>query len=244
MADLLLNKVAVVTGAGSGIGRAIARQFLQEGAKVVLAGRNRKALEQVAATAPARSHVQICDITRMTDRTELVTTTARKFGKVDLIVPCAGLMQLSSDAVDAERMHLLFRINCEATCQTVTDFDEQINRQASIIFITADGIPQTATMLSDWLASKAGLKSLALSLAARWKHKSIRVNCLAPKPTQTDCWQQLGMSKTVLKQLHQQIFSDSKENIFLQPETVARVAAYLGSDNARGIHTQEIIVDQ
>ena len=243
MADLLLNKVAVVTGAGSGIGAAIAKQFLHEGAKVILVGRNRETLENVASTAPARSHVQLCDVTHRNERSDLVTTTVRKFGRVDLLVPCAGTMIISNADFDTESLESQLLINCNATYQSVTVFRDQINRHASVIFFTAGGIPPTTTLLSAWLASKFALKSLAISLTQSWKAKSIRVNCLAPRPTQTPCWQQLDLSKEQTRILYEQLFSKSMEKQFINPDLVAQAAVYLASDNSLGIRGQEIIID-
>src|SRR5579863_4090844 len=96
MAQRLLNKVAVVTGASGMIGRAIVARFLGEGAKVVVFARNRGRLEELASLAPARTLVVDGDVRRASDLDTLVQTTVRRFGSVDVIVPAAQSLRIAS----------------------------------------------------------------------------------------------------------------------------------------------------
>ena len=86
------DRVVIVTGAGSGIGRGIAERFAAEGACVVLAGRSPDKLESVAATRdPARTLVQRCDVARLEDVRALVAAAVERFGGVDVMVNNAGV---------------------------------------------------------------------------------------------------------------------------------------------------------
>jgi 3-oxoacyl-[acyl-carrier protein] reductase len=90
----LMNKVAVITGASSGIGRAIAERFAREGAAVVLAGRNQKALTEVATEIEARrgrAHAVVCDVTQEEDVVRLVEEAVRRYNGLDIMVNSAGV---------------------------------------------------------------------------------------------------------------------------------------------------------
>ena len=94
MPQRLLNKIAVISGATGALGPAIVQRFLAEGAKIVAFGRNRAALDELAAIAPARVLVVEGDVTNAAELEGLVTTTVRRFGGVDVLVPAAGAVAL------------------------------------------------------------------------------------------------------------------------------------------------------
>ena len=89
MAQRLLNKVAVVTGASGRLGRAVVQKFVAEGAKVVVFARNRGRLDELASLAPARILVVSGDVTRAADLELLRETTLRRMGAIDILVPAA-----------------------------------------------------------------------------------------------------------------------------------------------------------
>lgn len=94
MSKQLMNKVAVVTGAANGIGRAIAERFAREGAAVVLAGRTQKTLTEVAHEIEARrgrAHAVVCDVTKEEDVERLVEEAVRRYGALDIMVNNAGV---------------------------------------------------------------------------------------------------------------------------------------------------------
>ena len=128
MPQTLLNKVAVITGGGSGIGRATAELFLNEGAKVVLFARNAAPLDEVAALAPARVLTVTGDVTVGEDLARLATATARRFGQIDLLVPAAGIARLAPLVhANESQIDVQLQVNFLGALNTVRTFVPHLN---------------------------------------------------------------------------------------------------------------------
>jgi len=244
MAEKLLNKVAVITGAGSGIGRAIAECFLAEGAKVVLFSRNSLPLEEVAAEAPARALVVGGDVTRRDDLMRLRTEAVKRFGHVDILVPNAGLARSVAFAeTSLETVEEQFAVNFQGALWTAHEFLPHMAANSSILFITACSTQLGLPGFGVYNASKAALQALARTLAVELAPRSIRVNCIAPGPTTTPLWEKVGLPKKALKEMTSQIKQRLIAGKFGRPEDIAETALFLASDNAQNIHGQEVVVD-
>ncbi|MGE3317302.1 MAG: SDR family NAD(P)-dependent oxidoreductase [Planctomycetaceae bacterium] len=245
MSQRLLNKVAVITGAGSGIGRAIAERFLTEGAKIVIIGRNRGPLEEVASLAAARVLAVEADVSDASALRNVAAATVRRFGAVDVLIPNAGiaqftpLLEASPDAVRAQ-----FETNLIGALQTVQEFASSLRSGSSILFLTAAPGLTTATGLGAHAASKAATRALAMALAVEFAPKQIRVNCVAPGPTTTAFWRSIekrgsGRKSSALKQAGLPAPEE-----FRSPHDVAEAAVFLASDAANHIGGQEFVIDQ
>ncbi|QDT30127.1 SDR family NAD(P)-dependent oxidoreductase [Gimesia panareensis] len=244
MTDRLFNKVAVVTGASSGIGRSISEHFLNEGAKVVVFARRSELLEELEACYPARTLVVDGDVTSEEDLQRLSEATQRRFGRVDILVPNAGLarvipLEASSRAAIAET----FDVNFHGALQTVRTFLPELSHGSSVIFITTFLTQVGFPGLAAYSASKAAVKSLSQTLAAELGPRGIRVNSIAPGPIDTPIWSQVGLNEEQLKGVADQINSRLISGSFGQPEDIAETAVFLASDAARNIVGQEIVVD-
>lgn len=244
MADLLINKVAVITGASSGIGRSIAEQYLNEGAKVVVFARRNELLEELEAIAPARTLVVDGDVTSELDLQRLAEATRRRFGRVDILVPNAGIARVIpfKDST-REAINETFDVNFHGAFQTVREFLPDLNQGSSVIFITTYltqvGFPGVAA----YSATKAALKSLTQTLAAELGPQGVRVNAIAPGPTATPIWKSVGMDEEELKSVEASVASRLISQKFGKPEAIADVAVFLASDAARNICGQEIVAD-
>jgi NAD(P)-dependent dehydrogenase (short-subunit alcohol dehydrogenase family) len=241
VAQRLLNKVAVVTGAGSGIGRAVAEQMLAEGAKVVLFGRRGALLDDVAARAPARSLVVAGDVLRTDDLRLMVETAMRRFRGLDVIVPCAGEIGVERFAeADGSLAERLLRVNCFGALETVRQCLPHVNRNGSVLFVTSALTRSGLPGLSAFQASQAALAAAARTLAVELAPQAIRVNCIAPGPTDTPAWKALGHAgEELLDRLH----TRPPPARLLSPADVAELACFLASDAAQQIRGQEIILD-
>jgi NAD(P)-dependent dehydrogenase (short-subunit alcohol dehydrogenase family) len=181
VAQRLLNKVAVVTGASGRLGRAVVQKFVSEGAKIVVFARNRGRLDELAALAPARIAVVPGDVTRPADLELLRDTTLRRMGTIDILVPAAerfqsaGLAESTPDLV-AE----LFAVNFHGALETVRMLERHLNSPASIVLATTSLTEEPRAGWGAYAASKAALASLARSLATELAPRRIRVNCVAP----------------------------------------------------------------
>ncbi|MET9496576.1 glucose 1-dehydrogenase [Streptomyces sp. NPDC006552] len=178
------GKVAVVTGASSGIGKHVAQLLTAAGARVALAARREAPLKELADELPGSLAVP-CDVTLAADRERLVRTVTEELGPIDVLVNNAGL----SETVPAERQTVesfqsILSVNLTAVFALSTAVGSgmlergggSIVNVASIYGVVASGsLPQAA-----YAASKGGVVNLTRELAAEWGARGVRVNAVCP----------------------------------------------------------------
>lgn len=222
----LLNKVAVVTGADGGIGRAIAEQFAAEGARVVAAGRRGELLDEVCQRAPARMLAATVDVGRPPDLEQLVTAAVRRFGPVDVLVPAAGTVRLVPFRESTpETVQEQFAMNFLAAQQMVRLFLPHLNRSGSVIFLTGEPATDRGDGLSIYSATQGAVRALARSLA-ELVPRGIRVNCLAFGTAQIEPNDGLESTR------HPASLNE-----------VAETAVFLASDASCGVTGQELVIN-
>jgi 3-oxoacyl-[acyl-carrier protein] reductase len=249
----LIDRVAIVTGAGTGVGRTIARAFATEGADVVLAGRRVEPLEATAGTVRAlgpRALVVPTDITSEDDVRQLVAHAVDEFGRVDILVNNAA--SPGSDMTVAN-MTLANWNATIATCLTGAMLCARecltqsmlARRSGAIVNVSSTagrhGLPRKA----HYSAAKAGLILFTESLAREVGPQGIRVNCIVPGAIATELLekyhQRLAAERGVA---YERIVDEATRPIALRrliaPEEVAALAVYLASDESSGITAQAI----
>lgn len=244
MAELLRNKVAVVTGASSGIGRAIVEKFVAEGASVIAFARSKDKLDELSRAHPGAVVPVAGDVTCQADIQALADEAARRFGKVDAVIPNAGIaraipFEQSTREVIAEQ----FEVNYVGASETVRLLLPHINEGGSVIFMTTFLTQSALGGLTVYSASKAALSVLTRTLAAELAPRGIRVNAVAPGPITTPLWGEVGLPPDVLEQVAAQVTGRLFPGKFGDPEDIAATTAFLCSDGAKNIFGQEIIVD-
>jgi NAD(P)-dependent dehydrogenase (short-subunit alcohol dehydrogenase family) len=241
MAQRLLNKVAVVTGASGVLGRAVVHKFLAEGAKVVVFGRNRGRLDELAAGTPARVLVVEGDVTKADDLDGLVETTVRRFGTVDVLVGAATLFRTASlGDCTAELVSEIFAVNLQGALQTVRAFERQLNRGASIVFVTTPAPTASREGLGPFAASKAALASLARTLAVELSPRGIRVNSVSPGRIDDP---RGAMPTDLGGRAVEDTPPQSRGRGTQRSDQVAEAALFLACDNAAGVTGQELVID-
>lgn len=182
------GRVAVVTGASSGIGAALAEGLAAAGARVALAARRKDRLEELAArlcAAGAEAHAFACDVARTADVERLASEVADRMGPADVLVNNAGVgTPTPAEQEPIERFVATLDVNLVGTFRCAQAFGRQmleagrgsIVNVASILGVVGVGqIPQGA-----YAASKGGVVNLTRELAAQWARRGVRVNALAP----------------------------------------------------------------
>lgn len=240
----LEGKIAVVTGASSGIGRSIVERYVSEGAQVVAFGRNASSLDSLASANPGKVIAVVGDVTRQEDLERLLKTTVDTLGAIDILVPNAGIARVVSfEDSTAEAFATQFSVNLFAAAETARLFVPHIRKGGSIQFITTFLTQVGFPGLAIYSASKAALKSLSQTLAAELAPKGIRVNSIAPGPIATNLWATVGLAPDTLNAVAEKINARLMQGTFGQPEDIAETSVFLALDVAKNIYGQEIVVD-
>ena len=243
---VLKDKVAVVTGASRGIGRAIATAFAREGAAVVICGRKQETLEQVAAElagAPGRVLPLACHVGRAEQIQQLVGTAQREFGKIDILVNNAAtnIAQEPVLQIDETKFDKMVEINLKSAFRLIQAIAPGMCSRGwgSIINIASiSGIrPQHHGML--YSMTKAALIMMTQSYAVELGPSGVRVNAIAP-----------GLIQTVLSEYfwkdearREKILDEQPIKHLGQPEEIAETAVLLASDRGSYITGQTLVVD-
>jgi NADP-dependent 3-hydroxy acid dehydrogenase YdfG len=211
--------VAVVTGAGTGIGRAIALGLVEKGAVVILVGRTKRTLEEVAHSAATYKKDHACcfqgDITSENDLRRLGVTLERDYGGVDILVHSAGLIHIESfPSASLDNFERQFRTNVFAPfALTQWLLPMLIAREGQVVFINSTAGLNAAANVSQYAATKHALKAIADSLRAEVNAKGVRVLSVYPGRTASPMQQ-------AVHQLEGKAYSPER---LLQPEDVAEM---------------------
>src|SRR5204862_5463074 len=189
----LEGKVAVVTGGNSGIGLAAAKRLQEEGARVAIAGRSKKTLDETVKTIGNGVLAVQADVSKLADVDELYAEVSKKFGKIDVLFVNAGVAKFAPFAETSESLYdEQFDINTKGAYFTIQKAIPFLNDGASIILNTSVvddlGSPNT----SAYAATKAALRSFARTAAAELVGRGIRVNTVAPGATVTPIFGRTG----------------------------------------------------
>jgi NAD(P)-dependent dehydrogenase (short-subunit alcohol dehydrogenase family) len=241
----LEGKVAVVTGGNSGIGLATAKRFHEEGARVVIAGRSQKTLDE-AVKAIGKGTVAVqADVSSAKDLDRLYTTVSEKMGKIDVLFANAGIYKFAPLAATTEVLYdELFDINARGVYFTIQKALPHLNDGASIIVNTSVageiGVPNGTA----YAATKAALRSFTRSIAAELVERGIRVNAVSPGPIETPAgFERTGLSKETVDEMLKGFISMVPMKRIGQPEEIAATVAFLASQDASFITGAEIPVD-
>jgi NAD(P)-dependent dehydrogenase (short-subunit alcohol dehydrogenase family) len=238
------GKVAVVTGGNSGIGLATAKRLHEEGAKVVIAGRSRKTLDEAVKTIGNSVIAVQTDVAKLTDVDKLFAEVSRKLGKIDVLFVNAGIVTFAPFAETSESAYdEQFDINMKGAYFTIQKALPLLNDGASIILNTSVADSKGGAGVSAYSATKAALRSLARTAAAELVDRGIRVNTVAPGPIVTPILGRSGLPKEAVDEFAKEIVAKIPMKRFGQPEEVAATVAFLASQDASYITGVEINVD-
>jgi len=238
------GKVAVVTGGNSGIGLATAKRLQEEGAKVAIAGRSRKTLDEAVKTIGNGVLAVQADIAKFTDVEKLYGEVSRKLGKIDVLFVNAGVAKFAPLADTSENSYdEQFDINIKGAYFTIQKALPFLNDGASIILNTSVVGTKGTAGASAYSATKAALRSLARTAAAELVGRGIRVNAVAPGPIVTPIFGKTGLPKEALDEFANDVLTKVPMKRFGQPEEVAGAVAFLASQDASYITGVELNVD-
>ena len=222
----LNSKQILVTGASSGIGKAIAIACAKMGANVIATARNEQRLAETISQMPVGNHKAIkADLTKQEELSNLVSSLP----KLDGVVQCAGVgSRVPCKNISQKDLQYVFLPNVEAPIllQSALLNDKKINKAASIVYVASRAASAPSVGNAAYSASKGAIISYAKCLALELAPRLIRVNCICPGMVWTDLILKDGVDKNQLEQ--SQLSYPLKR--FGQPEDIANLAIYLLSD--------------
>jgi NAD(P)-dependent dehydrogenase (short-subunit alcohol dehydrogenase family) len=242
----LNGKVAVITGGNSGIGLASAKEFVANGAKVVIFGRSRQTLDQASASLGSSCLAVQGDVRKLPDLARLFEETEQRFGKIDVLMANAGIAKFAPladmpEALFDEISGILFK----GVFFSVQKALPHLRDGASVILVgsgDADKIGRVGP--SVYLAAKAAVRALARSLSAELLPRQIRVNVLGPGMTDTPIITREGGPPGVTpEEVAAMITKTIPLGRRARAEEMAKAALFLASDDSSYCLGSEILVD-
>ena len=240
----LTGKVAVVTGGNCGIGLATAKRFREEGARVVISGRDRKTLDEAVKTIGGDVVAVRADVSKLSDLDKLYKTVADKFGKIDVLFANAGIAKFAPVADSGESLFdEQFDVNVKGVYFTIQKALPLLNDGASII-INSSVVNETGMANgSVYAATKAAVRSFARTLTAELVERGIRVNVVSPGPIVTPIFGRTGLSKDQFDEFAKGVVAKVPMKRFGQPEEVASTVLFLATPESSYITGVDINVD-
>ena len=240
----LAGKVAVITGGNSGIGLAIAQEFTQQGAEVVIFGRNAQTLDEAIQHIGNGTLAVQGDVTKLADLERLYQETTERFGKIDILVVNAGVAKPAPlELTDEALFDLTSDINFKGAFFTVQKAVPHLNEGASVILTTSAGNVKGLPNFSVYVATKAAVRSLARSFSAELLPRGIRVNALSPGPIETPIFGRMGLPQEAIDGFAEQIGEMTPIKRFGQPEEMAKAALFLASTDSSYVVGSELVAD-
>lgn len=256
----IINKIALVTGAGNGLGRAIALGLAAEGAKVVVADLNRNEAQKVTQEIKSSGGDALalaCDATNPDDVDMMVQKTVEEYGTVDILVNNVGggfgTSFVARTFIDEWDKTIEINLKSAFLCCRAVAQVMMKNKKGRIINMSSVSGRQGEPLIGAYCAAKFGVVGLTQVLAKELARFDITVNSVCPGYVFTPGWEKLAQS---LKDAHASFAAKSMEEIFEtrvksvtplgRPQTgeeVASLVAYLASEEARSITGQSISID-
>jgi meso-butanediol dehydrogenase/(S,S)-butanediol dehydrogenase/diacetyl reductase len=235
------GRVVVVTGGGTGIGKAIAGDFARAGAQVVISGRRLDRLQQAAADIGHGVEAVAADVGRREDVTALVESTLERHGRIDVVVSNAAIYEPGQITdISVEDWERLRQTNVDGFFHLA---------QATLPVLARNGGSFVATssvsgLRGDWNqavynATKGAISMFVQSLALDWGNRGVRINAVAPSMTNTDPVAAVVGDESLLAQSESRIALGR----IAEPEDISPVVLFLASDAARYITGVVLPVD-
>lgn len=239
----LKDKIAIVTGGNSGIGYAAAKELVAQGAKVIITGRRRDAIEKAAEELGAQPFV--ADQAKIEDTELLLNAVKEQYGNVDILFINAGVTggQAPIEQVTTENFDQVMDINFRGAYFTLGKFIPLLSEGASVVILSSIVASTYHPNSSVYQASKAALNSIAKTAAAELAPRKIRVNIVSPGPTKTEILTKVGLDEAALQNLNQMLVERIPLKKMGTAEDVAKWVVYLSGDAAKFITGAEITMD-
>ena len=243
------DKIILVTGASSGIGRATAKAFAEQGSKVVAIGRNEAELAtlqaEVGGVGPGLIRPMLADVTEVSQADRLVTESLDSFGRIDVLVNSAGIIKSGTlENTTLDEWDKMLNVNLRAIfylCQKVLPALEA--SKGSIVNVSSVTGTRAFPGVLAYCVSKAGVDQLTRCLALELAGKGIRVNAVNPGVVETNLHKRGGMSAEDYETFLANAANTHPIGRAGKPEEVAELIYFLASERAQWITGATYAID-
>jgi NAD(P)-dependent dehydrogenase (short-subunit alcohol dehydrogenase family) len=244
---LLENKVTIITGGGSGIGRASALLFAKEGAKVVIAGRRTEKLEEtinmIKNQKGEAAYIQT-DISKKDQVINLINYTIEKYNKIDCAFNCGGIdgKKATIDETEEEEWNKIIDINLKGTFLLLKYEIKQMLKQGYGTIVNMESVCSVIGRPGRcaYNASRHGVSGLTKTAAIEYANKGIRINAVAPGSIKTDIYHRSTKGDTELEKAYAKSHPIGRVG---EPEEVAAAVLWLCTDAASFVIGHTLFVD-
>lgn len=235
----LENKVAVITGATSGMALATAKLFVEEGAYVFITGRRQKELDEAVKKIGKNVTGVKCDSANISDLDHLFEVVKNEKGMIDILYASAGVGEFGFPigAITEEHFDKNFNLNTKGTVFTVQKALPLLKDEGSIIMTGTAAISKVIEGMSMYSASKIALRIFARTWSVELKSRRIRVNVVSPGPIST------AIMEHAPKEIIDGMVAAVPFARIGQPEEIAAAVLFLASDDSKFVTGVELSVD-
>jgi NAD(P)-dependent dehydrogenase (short-subunit alcohol dehydrogenase family) len=242
--ERLNNKTSVITGGTSGIGFATAKIFIQEGARVIITGRNEARLQNAVNELGENAIAVKADVRSLLELEALAARVKEEFGSLDVLFANAGIGYFSPlEQVDERFYDNQFDINVKGVFFTVQKLAGLLNQRASVILNASAVNAKGVATGSIYFATKAAVRSFARSLAAELGSRQIRVNTLSPGIVRTEFQSKLDLPEEAFEGFIDLVKRTAPLHREGKVEEIANAAIFLASDESSYMTANDLVVD-
>jgi NAD(P)-dependent dehydrogenase (short-subunit alcohol dehydrogenase family) len=245
----LKGKTALITGGGTGIGRAIALAFSREGASVVIAGRRRDKLQEVVTEISRQGGEALaceCDVAQSRDAERTVREAVQRFGRLDILVNNAGALSVSTiETISEDDWDRLMSVNLKGPFLMSRAALPEFRKAGGGAIVNIGSILGLVAMKARaaYTASKGGVTMLTKAMALDHAHENIRVNCICPSIVETELVSKLFEAGSAGEELRRTRIAQIPIGRMGRPMDVADMAVFLASDESSWVTGVAIPLD-
>jgi NAD(P)-dependent dehydrogenase (short-subunit alcohol dehydrogenase family) len=238
------GKIALITGGSTGIGLATAKLFQQEGAQVILTGRNAEAIDAAQKELGPSAIAIVSDTSRLQEINSLMDVIRQKFGRIDILFANAGIAKFQPfGEIQEATFDEHFDINVKGLFFTVQAALPLIPSGGSVLLTASVGSKKGFAGSSVYAATKAAVRSFGRTLATELAPRGIRVNTLSPGPVVTPIFAKMGLPEAAIAEMQKGMSASIALKRMGTAEEIARAALFLSSDDASLIVGAELFAD-
>ncbi|MDK2126891.1 SDR family oxidoreductase [Parachitinimonas caeni] len=240
----LKGKTALITGGSSGIGLATAKLFIEEGATVIITGRDAEKLMSAKASIGEQLIIHQSNASQPDEIENLVSKIKQDHQQLDILFINAGIAKAAPiEFITEELFDEIISANVKGAFFLIKHALPLLNKNASVIVTTSITNKLGCPNFSLYGASKAALRSMVQSLALELISRGIRVNAINPGPIETPIYSKFGVPNDVESAIKEDIERKSPIGRFGRPEEIAKSVLFLATEDSSYLVGEEIVVD-